>query len=398
MTKRMRMLLCVLLAAALALSLAPAALAEEASVVYEGHVKGFSFAPGSVHSASDLFPNFKNLMPGDVRTQDVFVESLAKDCDYVVLSLRAVVNETAPEVSQNAREFLSQLTVRIYHGTKLISESTPQQPNLEGNYPLGAFFYGQKDRLTVELSVPIELGNEFADLLAAVDWTFHAESFNLDQCTVTKVWEDSNAKHAGDSVTVNLLCDGAVSRSCSLSSANAWTYTFDQLPAGHVWTAEETGVPEGYEAQYATRGNVTVITNRPKDDPPAPGDDAPAEEPLALTVRKLWAEGTKNAPASVNVTLYHDGTEVETVALSAANGWTHTWTELSAEGTWQALETSIPKGFTPTYSVDPDGTVVITNAKTLLQTGQRLWPIALLVCLGAALMAGGAVLLRRKRS
>ena len=398
MSKRTRMFLCVLLAAALALSLAPAALAEEASVVYEGHVKGFSFAPGSVHSASDLFPNFKNLMPGDVRTQTVFVESLARDCDYTVLSLRISLDDASPAAAQAARELFSQLTVRIYHGTELISESTPEQPNLEGNYPLGTFLYGQKDRLTVELSVPIELGNEFADRLAAVDWTFHAESFNLDQYTVTKVWEDGNEKHTGDAVTVNLLCDDAVSRTHVLNSANAWTYTFSQLPAGHTWTVEETGIPEGYEAQYATHGNVTVITNHPKETPLAPGDDTPAEEPLDLTVRKTWAEGTKNAPASVNVTLYHDGTEVETIALSAANGWTHTWTDLSAEGNWQALETSIPKGFTPTYSVDADGAVVITNAKTLIQTGRRIWPIALLLCLGAALMAGGAVLLRRKRS
>ena len=40
------------------------------------------------------------------------------------------------------------------------------------------------------------------------------------------------------------------------------------------------------------------------------------------------------------------------------------------------LETNIPKGYVPSYSVSADGTVVtITNSKSLIQTGQLNWPV-----------------------
>ena len=53
------------------------ALAEEAasgaSVTYEGRAEKFVFLPGSELSDSDLFENFKGVLPGDVLTQQIRV-------------------------------------------------------------------------------------------------------------------------------------------------------------------------------------------------------------------------------------------------------------------------------------------------------------------------------------
>ena len=55
--------ICLLLAALLALALP--AFAEEGTVSYVGGAERFIFLPGSDESPTDIFPEFKNVMPGD---------------------------------------------------------------------------------------------------------------------------------------------------------------------------------------------------------------------------------------------------------------------------------------------------------------------------------------------
>ena len=101
-------------------------------------------------------------------------------------------------------------------------------------------------------------------------------------------------------------------------------------------------------------------------------------------------------PARVYVTLYDGETAMETVTLSPANGWTHTWTELSLEGNWQVMETNVPNGYTPTYKVEGD-LVIITNTETLIQSGQLKWPVAVMGGAGVLLLLCGAAMVMRKK-
>ena len=162
---------------------------------------------------------------------------------------------------------------------------------------------------------------------------------------------------------------------------------------GHVWTVEEARVPSGYTVSYKTEGNTTVITNT-KDTPTPPPTPS---EPLDITVRKVWSnDDLKERPDSVTVTLYNGDVAYDSVRLGAWNNWSHSWKNLNAYGNWQVIETNIPRGYTPYYSVN-NGVATITNSRTLIQTGQLNWPIWVLGGAGLVLILGGAVVLGKKK-
>ena len=389
----------------LVMSFATTAFAADSSITFTGFSSGFEFQPGSEYTETDLFQNFKNVMPGDTVTETITFTNSATDCDFVNLYMRAEAhdetdNPLSPKVAETENvatmtEFLSKLSMKVWNGTELIYDASPDQlDGLKSDKFLGTFRTGETVTLKVELSVPSELGNEYANRVGEVDWIFHVEAYNESQLSVRKVWSDGNANHANDSITVNLLKDGKVESSQELNAANGWAYTFDRLVEGHTWTVEEAEVPAGYTVSYNTVGTMTTITNTRNYTPPDLPDPT---YPLNISVRKVWSnDNLKERPDSVTVTLYNGDVAYDSVRLGAWNNWSYSWKDLNAYGNWQVIETNIPRGYTPYYSVN-NGVATITNSRTLIQTGQLNWPIWVLGGAGLVLILGGAVVLGKKK-
>ena len=406
MKKSCRAICSLVLMLLMVMSLASTAFAASPSITFNGFSKGFDFQPGSEYTQTDLFGSFKNVMPGDTVTETITFTNSATDCDFVNLYMRAEAHdETANPLSSKVAEketvvtmteFLSKLSMKVWNGTELIYDASPDElDGLKTNKFLGTFRTGKTATLKVELTVPIELDNKFANRVGEVDWIFHVEAYNESQLTVRKVWSNGNANHANDSITVNLLKDGRVERSQVLNAENGWAYTFDRLLEGHTWTVEEADVPAGYTVRYSTVGTMTTITNTKK----TPKPDPDPSYPLDVVVRKVWSsdDDMKDRPDSVTVTLYNGEVPYETVRLGAWNNWTYTWKDLSAYGNWQVIESNIPKGYVPSYSVSGN-VVTITNTRSLIQTGQLNWPIWVLGGAGLVLIAlGGAMLVKKKK-
>ena len=386
------------------MSLSSTAFAAAPSITFKGFTSGFDFQPGSEYTETDLFNSFKNVMPGDTVTETITFTNSASDCDFVNLYMRAeahdeTANPLSPKVAEKETvaamtEFLSKLSMKVWNGTELIYDAAPNElGGLGSNKFLGTFRSGETATLKVELSVPIDLDNKFADRIGEVDWIFHVEAYNESQLSVRKVWSDGSANHTNDSITVNLLKDGKVEKSQVLNAENNWAYTFDRLAEGHTWTAEEAAVPAGYTVSYKTEGTETTITNTKNDTPPTP-----PTYPLDITVHKVWSnDNGKARPSSVTVTLYNGDIAYDRVRLSAHNNWTYTWKDPNAYGNWQVIETNIPRGYVPSYSVSGN-IVTVTNTRSLIQTGQLNWPIWVLGGAGLALVAlGGAMLVKKKK-
>jgi len=395
----------LLLVLGLFLNLNASAFAADSVIVFKGAQEGFEVQPGSEYTASDLFDNFKNIMPGDKLTEEIKIKNEASDCDYIKLYMRAVVHDESgnpltyslagkrEETLSSMQDFLSQLTMRIYNGEELIYDASPNEAGaLINNVLLGTLNKGDSLNLKVELDVPIELGNEYANRVGEVDWAFLAECIEFEKLTVHKIWDDNGYPERPESVTAHLLRDGEKFEAVELNENNQWTYTWDDLDDRYQWSVEED-VPVGYEVTYKTEDNRVFITNHKDYEP------IPEPEPKNLTVKKVWSDEENKGgfrPDSVSVTLYNGEKAVEKVVLGDWNNWTYTWKELDGNGDWSVLETGIPKGYTPSYRASGE-VVTITNTATLIQTGQLFWPIVVLGSLGVLMISFGVIMIIRKK-
>ncbi len=175
------------LALILVLSLSVTVFAATSYVEYSGH-NIFGFGPGSEFTDTDLFDNFKGVMPGDTLTETITVKNTASCCDFIKVYLRAEAhgdsNPLSSEVAKaetvvSMEDFLSQLTMTVWNGDTKIYEGSPDElDGLKNNVLLGTFRRNQGTTLTVELNVPIELGNEYANRVGEVDWVFVVEEYD----------------------------------------------------------------------------------------------------------------------------------------------------------------------------------------------------------------------------
>lgn len=190
--------LSLLLMLAVLMSLPMAAYAAESTVTFENS-KLVAFAPGSVYTSTDLFENFKGVMPGDVRSEIVTVQNECSGYDYIKVYMRAILHDESgnpisdkvlAELSADERrapeteleymyDFLSRLSMTVYNGSSVIYSASPDElDGLVSNVYLGTIRKGQTITLNVQLSVPLELSNEYSDRIGEVDWVFVVEAFD----------------------------------------------------------------------------------------------------------------------------------------------------------------------------------------------------------------------------
>ena len=102
---------------------------------------------------------------------------------------------------------------------------------------------------------------------------------NTTQVTVRKVWRLDDGGTAADSVTVNLLRNGRVADSVTLSADNGWTHTWTGLSGSDTWTVEEADVPDGFAASVTRSGMNFTITNDDTGETGGGSEDPQPETP-----------------------------------------------------------------------------------------------------------------------
>lgn len=193
--------------------------------------------------------------------------------------------------------------------------------------------------------------------------------------SVNKVWDDANNQDGvrPDEVTINLLANGDVIDSITLSETNNWQHEFTGLPLKANGQEISYTFTENAVENYSTTISGGTVTNSY-----TPGK-------TSVTVTKRWNDGNNqdgNRPENIEVTLLADGQPTkQVVTLDTKNDWIYTWDNLPLKNKGQNIEYSVVENNADeTYQVTVDdsnhGNIILTNtykpAETEL-TMQKVW-------------------------
>ncbi len=200
-----RVAVCLMLVLTGVLLAAFSASAANGKVTYSGNAGDFLFEPGSEYSLTDLFPNFKDVMPGDTLTQTITVRNDADGKAKVKLYVRSL------GAHDDSEAFLSQLRLTVQQSDEnrmayMFDAAANETAGLTDWVCLGTLYSGGEVNLDVTLTVPIELSNEFQDRIGFLDWEFMAEEFPAEPSDPVP----PTGEHAQAGACIALVTAGAV--------------------------------------------------------------------------------------------------------------------------------------------------------------------------------------------
>lgn len=183
---------CVLL-----LSCVATVFAAEGNVTYSGDAGRFVLDPGSAYSPTDLFPNFKDVMPGDSITQPITVKNDASNKVKVKIYVRSL------GAHENSKEFLSHMELRVKKSEEndmayMFDAAASETGQLTDWVCLGTLYSGGVVNLDVVLDVPVTMGNEFQNKIGYLEWEFKVEEFPVEDT-------DPQPPPTGDRTELDLL-------------------------------------------------------------------------------------------------------------------------------------------------------------------------------------------------
>lgn len=214
---------------------------------------------------------------------------------------------------------------------------------------------GTADAVT-EIQMLIRITGVTGTTSNQIDYTYSIENTAIRDLTVAaeKVWDDGGYHARPDSVDVILYRDNEAYETVTLNAENNWRHTWDRLTDEYDWSVDEVTIPAQYSKRVENDGNSWTITN------------TRTPSPVEISVTKAWQHnGGRDLPESIEVILYKDGEEFDSVVLSNDNDWTHVWADLTDVSVWSVNEVDVPAGYTREIITEDGLTFTIVNTRTI---------------------------------
>ena len=203
---------------------------------------------------------------------------------------------------------------------------------------------------------------------------------------IEKKWDDADNQDGKrpEQITVHLFADGEEIDSAEVTpdENGNWKHTFTDLPKYRdqgveiAYTITEDEVPE-----YETTIDGYVITN--KHEP----------ETTVVSGTKTWEDEydkEEMRPVKITIRLFADGEEVTMKEVTEKDGWKWTFENLPKYKDGKEISYTIKEDRVKGYAAKVKGYDVINTY--VPQTGDTMHPLLWLALLGAALLAGGGLL------
>lgn len=134
----------------------------------------------SADGTNNLFPDFSGVMPGDHLTQTITFATGSNSYQYdVYLYARVCDKNSADHPGISTPGFLEYLTLNVTQEGKTEALGGKEFGTVSGDAVtgvlLGRFGANQSTTLTVDLGVDINMGNDFQNAAAYIDWVFYAQ-------------------------------------------------------------------------------------------------------------------------------------------------------------------------------------------------------------------------------
>ena len=172
----------------------------------------------------------------------------------------------------------------------------------------------------------------------------------------TKTWNDNDNQDGKrpTSITVNLLADGTVYASQTVTAATNWKYTFDNLPVNKNGTAINYAIGEVEVTDYTTEIDEYDIIN------------THTPETTSVSGQKVWDDANNQdgkRPESIKVRLLANGTEVATKDVTAADNWAYNFTDLPKYANGEEIVYTVTEDTVADYTTAINGATITNSYK-----------------------------------
>ena len=191
----------------------------------------------------------------------------------------------------------------------------------------------------------------------------------------SKTWNDNNNQDGKrpESITINLVKNGEVYKTVTVTEEDNWSWSFDNLPKyENKGTLITYSITEEKVEEYTTELNGYDVVN------------THAPEKTSFTVLKAWADSNNQdgiRPNDITVELLADGEKTgKTLVLSSGNSWTGSFTDLDKYANGEEIEYKVAEvaveGYNTVITGDQEAGFTITNShtpETVDLSGTKTW-------------------------